>query len=88
MWFPGIKEYIFSHEMKAKPRRLYFSLGNKECKTRNPYLKTVQQNTQEIYEFYRSQGVDALFQLNPGNHFVHAPERIAAGIGWMLEGEH
>lgn len=88
LWFPGIKEYIFSHEMKAKPRRLYFSLGNKECKTRNPYLKTVQQNTQEIYEFYRSQGVDALFQLNPGNHFVHAPERIAAGIGWMLEGEH
>ena len=74
--------------MKAKPRRLYFSLGNKESKTRNPYLKTVQQNTQEIYEFYRSQGVDALFQLNPGNHFVHAPERIAAGIGWMLEGEH
>ena len=87
LWFPGIKEYIFSHEMKAEPDRLYFSLGNKESKTRNPYLRTVQQNTQEIYDFYRSKGLDTAFQLNPGNHFVHAPERIAAGIAWMLKEE-
>lgn len=87
LWFPGIKEYIFSHEMKAEPDRLYFSLGNKESKTRNPYLRRVQQNTQEIYDFYRSKGLDTVFQLNPGNHFVHAPERIAAGIAWMLKEE-
>lgn len=85
LWFPGIREYLFSHPLKAKPRRLYFSLGSKEAKTRNPYLKTVQQNTQEIYRYYLSQGIDTVFELNPGNHFVHAPERTAAGIRWILE---
>ena len=85
LWFPGIREYLFSHPLKAKPRRLYFSLGSKEAKTRNHYLKTVQQNTQEIYRYYLSQGIDTVFELNPGNHFVHAPERIAAGIRWILE---
>lgn len=85
LWFPGIREYLFSHSLKAKPRRLFFSLGSKEAKTRNSYLKTVQQNTQEIYRYYLSQGIDTVFELNPGNHFVHAPERIAAGIRWILE---
>ena len=85
LWFPGIREYLFSHPLKAKPRRVYFSLGCKEAKTRNSYLKTVQQNTQEIYRYYLSQGIDTVFELNPGNHFVHAPERIAAGIRWILE---
>ena len=27
LWFPGMKEYIFSHEPKRWPDRMYFSLG-------------------------------------------------------------
>ena len=45
LWFPGFKEYIFSHEPKRQPDCVYFSLGDKEAKTRNPVLKTVQENT-------------------------------------------
>lgn len=84
LWFPGMKEYIFSHEPKRRPDCMYFSLGDKESKTRNPVLKTVQQNTEEIRAFYHSRGIDTVFQLNPGNHNNHAAERIAAGIVWML----
>ncbi len=84
LWFPGIREYIFSHEMKRKPDRLYFSLGNKECKTRNPYMKEVQHNTEEINAFYSSRGIDTMFQLNPGNHYDNAAERTATGIAWIL----
>ncbi len=84
LWFPGIKEYIFSNEPKRRPDHMYFSLGDKESKTRNPVLKTVQQNTEEIRAFYHSMGIDAVFQLNPGNHYNHAAERTAAGIVWML----
>ncbi len=87
LWFPGIQEYLFSHPFKTKPRRLYFSLGSQEAKTRNPYLKMVQQNTQEIYRYYLSQGIHTVFALNPGNHFVHAVERTAAGIRWILGNE-
>ena len=84
LWFPGIKEYIFSHEMKGRPDHLYFSLGKKESKTRNRFLKCVQQNTQEIQAFYAGKGIDTIFQLNPGNHYQHAVERTAAGIAWIL----
>ena len=84
LWFPGFKEYVFSHEPKRRPDCIYFSLGDKEAKTRNPILKTVQENTEEIQAFYRSKGIDTVFQLNSGNHFVQGIERTIAGIQWLL----
>ena len=84
LWFPRMKECLFSHEPKRRPDRMYFSLGDKESKTRNPVLKSVRQNTEEIHAFYQSKGVDTVFQLNPGNHYNHAAERTAACIVWML----
>ena len=83
LWFPGIKEYIFSHEPKRRPDCMYFSLGDKESKTKNAVLQSVQQNTEEIHAFYQSKGIDTVFQLNPGNHYNHAAERTAAGICWL-----
>ena len=84
LWFPGMKEYIFSHEPKRWPDHMYFSLGDKESKTRNSVLKSVQQNTEEIHAFYQGKGIDTVLQLNPGNHYNRAAERTAAGIVWML----
>lgn len=84
-WFSGFKEYAASHQMKKQPEALYFSLGSKECKTRHPYLKTVQQNTEELEAFYHAQGISTLFQLNPGNHYRDTAARSAAGIRWILE---
>lgn len=87
LWFPGIKEYIFSHERKHKAEFMYFSLGNRECKTKNPYLKTVQEQTEEIAAFYQKEGMDTIFQMNPGSHFQNTVERMAAGIQTMLKRE-
>lgn len=84
LWFPGMKEYIVSHEPKCRPECMYFSLGDKESKTRNPVLRSVQQNTEEIQSFYQSKGIDTVFQLNPGNHYDHAVQRTAASIAWLL----
>lgn len=84
LWFPGFKEYVFSHEPKRRPDCIYFFLGDKEAKTRNPVLKTVQENTEEIQTFYQNKGIDTVFQLNPGNHFVQGEERTTAGIEWLL----
>ncbi len=84
LWFPGIKEYVFSHEWKRPPDCVYFSLGDKESRTRNPILKTVRQNTEEIETLYRGRGIDTVFQLNPGSHYDHPAERTAAGVAWLL----
>ena len=84
LWFPSMKEYIFSHEPKQWPDRIYFSLGDKESKTRNLILRSVRQNTEEIQSFFQDKGIDTVFQLSPGNHYNHAVERTAAGIAWLL----
>lgn len=84
LWFPSMKEYIFSHEPKRRPDCIYFSQGDKESKTRNPVLRSVRQNTEEIQAFYQAKGIDTVFQLNPGNHYDHAVERTAAGLCWLL----
>lgn len=84
LWFPGMKEYLFSNEPKRRPDCIYFSLGDKESKTRNPVLRSVRQNTEEIQAFYQDKGIDTVFQLNPGNHYDRAAERTAAGMVWLL----
>ena len=84
LWFPGMKEYIFSHEPKRWPDCMYFSLGDKESKTRNPALRSVRQNTEEIHAFYQGKGIDTVFQLNPGNHYNQAVERTVAGLCWLV----
>ncbi len=85
LWFPHFTEYICSHEMKQNPEHLYFSLGDAECRTKNPYLKVVQEQTEKIERFYRDNGIDTCFRLNPGNHFKDGIERTASGIAWLLE---
>lgn len=85
LWFPHFTEYICSHEPKQKPEHLYFSLGDAECRTKNPYLKVVQEQTEKIERFYRDNGIDTYFKLNSGNHFKDGIERTAAGIAWLLE---
>ena len=84
LWFPGMKEYIFSHEPKRCPDCMYFSLGDKESKTRNPILRSVRQDTEEFKAFYQGKGINTVFQLNPGNHYNHAVERTTAGLCWLL----
>lgn len=84
LWFPDFQEYAVSHEMKRIPDRLYLSLGDRECRTRNPYLKTVQEHTEAIHAFYRQKGIETVYKLNPGNHFQNGTQRTAAGIEWIL----
>lgn len=84
LWYPGIKEYVFSHQMKTKPDCIYFSLGSKENKTRNQLMKNVRQNTEEIVSFCENNSIQTVFQLNPGNHFSDTLNRSAAGIEWLL----
>lgn len=86
LWFLGFREYVFSHKPKRLPECAYFSVGDRESKTRNPVLQTVQENTEAICTFYREQGIRTAFELSPGGHHDHTTERTAKGILWMAEG--
>lgn len=85
LWYPNFKDFVFENEMKKRPDFLYFSLGDTECRTKNPYLKTVQKNTEEIEKFYKGKGVNTFYKLNQGNHYNNASERMADGILYVLK---
>ena len=85
LWFPEFKEYVLSHELRKRPEKLYLSLGDREAKTRNPYLKTVQDNTEQIVSHYEQMGLNVTWELNPGNHFKDAALRSAKGIKAILK---
>ncbi len=85
LWFSGFREYVFSHDMKRKPECIYFSLGDRESRTGNPYLKVVGEHTEEIRNFYGEKGIDTVFKSNPGGHGKNTVKRTAAGIRWILK---
>lgn len=82
---PNFSAYIQAHGMQNHPSHVYFSLGSKESKARNRYLRTVRQNTEAVEAFYRSQGVDTALAIHPGGHNQDVPARIAAGLAWLLQ---
>ena len=84
LWFPKFREYVLTHEMKKSPDKLYLSLGDKEARVRNVFLKTVQDDTEQIVSRYRQLGLDVIWELNPGNHFKDAALRSAKGIKAIL----
>lgn len=85
LWFPGFWEYVSTHETDGHVSHLYLSLGDRECRTGNPYMKTVQERTEKIADLYAREGIDTTFQLNPGSHFKNTLRRTAAGIAWLLD---
>ena len=49
--------------------RFYFSVGDRESKTKNPRMATVEDCTRAAAELFRSRGANVKFELNPGGHF-------------------
>ncbi|MBD5524132.1 MAG: alpha/beta hydrolase [Lachnospiraceae bacterium] len=85
LWFPKFTEYVQKHEMRRVPEKVYFSLGDREAHTKNPYLSCVEERTRLLYEYYSQQELQTTFVLNPGNHFREANRRMAEGIRWILD---
>ena len=88
LWFPGFADFAASHEMKKRPEKLYLSLGDKEAKTRNEYMKTVQEKTEAVVRLYEEAGLAVEWEMNPGNHFRDAEVRTAKGIRAILDQAH
>ncbi len=84
LWFPNFVEYINTHKYHDTLKKVYFSLGDKESRTGHPILSTVEINTKGIFESFKNNGIDTIFELNPGNHFKDADIRLAKGITWIL----
>lgn len=84
LWYPGFVEYAHAHPFSSALNCVYLSLGKKERRTPNRLVRNVEANTQEILELCRNRNVLARLEMNSGNHFQDADERMAKGIAWAL----
>lgn len=85
LWYPKFFDFVKKNKICVYPEKIYLSLGDKESKTSNGYLKINEFVTQEIYSRYASEGIKCEYEINPGNHFNHVADRIAKGVKWLLE---
>ena len=83
VWYPGWTEYADARRFLAK--RAYLSLGDREARTRNVLMKTVDEAIRAQYGTLAAQGIPALLEWNPGNHFVDAALRTAKGFAYCIE---
>lgn len=84
LWFPQFVDF-FKNAFKRKTSKIYLSLGDKESSVRNSTLRTVKDKTLELYETVKEQGIECIFESNPGNHFFEPDKRCAKGIAWILK---
>ena len=82
VWYPDWKEYAVGHAFRAKAA--YLSLGDREAKTRNPLMRTVDEAIRAQYTALKKQGIPAELEWNAGNHFVDAALRTAKGFAWCM----
>ncbi len=85
MWYPAFTDFVKSRAPKNPPRKMYFSLGDKEDRSRNPVLSRVRIKTEEIVSFYKEAGVPVIYELNEGNHFQGVTGRCARAIASIIE---
>ncbi|OUM68429.1 hypothetical protein PIROE2DRAFT_3877 [Piromyces sp. E2] len=86
-WYPGFMDYIANHPIKVDitTAKVYLSLGNKEKKTGNKVLKTIETETLKFRDYLTEQKINLKFEFNQGGHFNDVSSRIANGIKWLLE---
>lgn len=88
LWFPGFKDFVFENDLAASPLKIYMSLGDREAKTKNKVMASVEDNTKAIAEHYRTLGIDVLFEMNQGGHFTEPALRTAKGIAFLIGGQN
>lgn len=84
LWYPDFLSFAQGQQLKRVPDCIYFSLGDKEARTRNKVLQPVEGNTRRLKEYYQKRGISTILEMNPGNHFTDGIGRMARGISWIL----
>ena len=83
LWFPDFLTFAEQNAPKRLPERLYFSLGVRESRTKNPYLSQVAACTERLSAHFAALGVQTRYEQNPGGHFQDPAGRVAAALRWL-----
>ena len=83
LWFPKLDKYIESRPVPSG--KFYFSLGDKESKTKNKVMSTVGDMTLKIYNKFSEANANCKYESNSGGHFKDCTLRLAKGVAFLAE---
>ena len=78
LWYDGFVEWFKEQELHAD--RYFLSLGNKEVKSKNERLASVESYTEATLQIIRDKNKEITFITDEGNHFEFFRERIEKAI--------
>ncbi|ORX82760.1 hypothetical protein BCR32DRAFT_292402 [Anaeromyces robustus] len=84
-WYPEFLNFVENNKIIANVDKVYMSLGNKEKKTSNKVLKTIETDTLKMKDYLNNLNINVKFEFYNGNHFNDVDLRVATGIKWILE---
>lgn len=86
LWFDNFLDYFSEHKtaIPGELKGVYLAVGEREKRTRNARMKTVEDCTEKIQIMLEEQGIPSTMVICPGGHFDDVPRRIADGIEWLL----
>ena len=83
VWFPNWLDYAQQNTLLSDA--VYLSLGDKEAKSRNPKLASVEQCMTEQYRLLQGiPAVSSTLEWNQGSHFKEPELRTAKAFRWCL----
>lgn len=85
LWFDGWTEFMEENAPLNRHVRAYISVGDREARTRNMRLARVEECSVRARDVLAAGGHEAVFELNPGNHFNDPDGRMARGVGTLFE---
>lgn len=85
LWYDHWLDYMERYSLPWTVKKVYFSLGDRESKTKNKRLAASQTCIEKGKEIIKRKGITTTFVLNKGNHFVDSMPRLAKGIRWIIE---
>lgn len=85
LWYPG---YVESLEKVLPPstlKKVYLSLGDKESKTKNPYLLKAEDCMRKVEAYLAKNKIESTFFLEQGGHFEPSDPRLERGLRYLLD---
>lgn len=75
-WYQGFAAWVASLKIPQKQGCAYFSLGEREKFSSNPWFRPVETDTMAIVRTLREEGLCVMFQSTPGNHYASVYPRL------------
>ena len=82
IWFPGFTDYMRANTFRAGA--VYLSLGDREERTKNPFMSQVGNAIRDGYAVLRNAGINCTLEWNKGNQFKNPDLRTAKAFAWLM----